>query len=85
MQLLFLFLQHQVAIKSLSKERMENGISDFLKEASMMHGIETDHIVRMYGVVFDRDSLMLVSTMNLQTTVVYHVLFHHSSHIFSRQ
>ena len=62
MQLLFSFLQHQVAIKSLSKERMENGISDFLKEASMMHGIETDHIVRMYGVVFDRDSLMLVST-----------------------
>ena len=64
-----LVFQYQVAIKSLSKEKMENGVSDFLKEASIMHSIDTDHIVRMYGVVFDRDSLMLVSTASAQWTI----------------
>ena len=40
---------------------MQAGRSDFLKEATVMHTIEHDHIVRLYGVVLGQDNLMLVS------------------------
>lgn len=52
--------QIQVAIKCLSKERMQANPLDFLKEAAIMHGIDHEHIVRLYGVVLDTDALMLV-------------------------
>ncbi|CAH1774994.1 unnamed protein product [Owenia fusiformis] len=52
----------QVAVKILCKERMESGSSEFLKEATIMHGISHDCIVRLFGVVLDGDnSLMLVT------------------------
>lgn len=41
----------QVAIKCLSKERMQSNTIEFLKEASIMHKIDHKHMVRLYGVV----------------------------------
>lgn len=52
--------QIQVAIKCLSRERMQNNPIEFLKEAAIMHSIDNEHIVRLYGVVLDTDALMLV-------------------------
>lgn len=53
----------QVAIKCLSRERMQNNPIEFLKEAAIMHGIDHEHIVRLYGVVLDTNSLMLVTEL----------------------
>lgn len=54
----------QVAIKCLSKERMQNGTQEFLKEAGIMQAVDHDNIVRMYGVVLDKEnSLMLVTEL----------------------
>jgi serine/threonine protein kinase len=58
--------QIQVAIKCLSKERMQANPLDFLKEAAIMHGIDHEHIVRLYGVVLDTDALMLVRHHSFQ-------------------
>lgn len=52
--------QIQVAIKCLSKERMQTQPMEFLKEAAIMHTIDSEHIVRLYGVVLDTNALMLV-------------------------
>lgn len=56
----FLCVQIQVAIKCLSRERMQNNPIEFLKEAAIMHAIDHEHIVRLYGVVLDTNALMLV-------------------------
>jgi len=61
--------QIQVAIKCLSKERMQNNPMEFLKEAAIMHTIDHEHIVRLYGVVLDTNSLMLVSRKFVQDSV----------------
>ncbi|XP_064459507.1 activated Cdc42 kinase-like [Ornithodoros turicata] len=53
----------QVAIKCLSKEQMQNNPMEFLKEAAIMHTIDHEHIVRLYGVVLDSISLMLVTEL----------------------
>lgn len=62
----------QVAIKCLSKQRMHNNRSEFLKEAHIMHGIAHPNIVRLYGVVLNNEdhstdlnssSLMLVTEL----------------------
>lgn len=39
---------------------MQNNPIEFLKEAAIMHSIDNEHIVRLYGVVLDTDALMLV-------------------------
>lgn len=58
----FIFIfQIQVAIKCLCRERMQSNPMEFLKEAVIMHSIEHENIVRLYGVVLDTDSLMLVT------------------------
>lgn len=36
---------------------------EFLKEAAIMHSIDHENIVRLYGVVLSTDSLMLVSEL----------------------
>ena len=41
---------------------MQNNPMEFLKEAAIMHTIDHEHIVRLYGVVLDTNSLMLVCT-----------------------
>ena len=43
---------------------MNANVGDFLKEAAFMHGIDHEHIVRLYGVVLEAESLMLVSMNN---------------------
>ncbi|KAB7506159.1 Tyrosine-protein kinase PR2 [Armadillidium nasatum] len=53
----------QVAIKCLSKERMQSQPMEFLKEAAIMHTIDSEHIVRLYGVVLDTNALMLVTEL----------------------
>lgn len=59
----FISLQIQVAIKCLCRERMQSNPMEFLKEAAIMHSIEHENIVRLYGVVLDTDSLMLVTEL----------------------
>ena len=39
---------------------MQSNPTEFLKEATIMHNIEHEHIVRLYGVVLDTNALMLV-------------------------
>ncbi|XP_065218470.1 activated Cdc42 kinase-like isoform X2 [Planococcus citri] len=53
----------QVAIKCLSRERMQSNPIEFLKEAAIMHSIDHEHIVRLYGVVLDTNALMLVTEL----------------------
>ncbi|ODN05514.1 Tyrosine-protein kinase PR2 [Orchesella cincta] len=53
----------QVAIKCLSQERMENNPVEFLKEAAIMHSVDHEHVVRLYGVVLDTAALMLVTEL----------------------
>ncbi|XP_064641830.1 activated Cdc42 kinase-like isoform X2 [Lineus longissimus] len=66
----------QVAIKRLNKEKMEPSpgpettkevpsmrTSDFLREVTVMHTIDHENIVRMFGVVLDKDCLMLVTEL----------------------
>lgn len=53
----------QVAIKCLARERMQNNTIEFLKEAAIMHSIDHPHIVRLFGVVLDTGSLMLVTEL----------------------
>ncbi|CAD7015182.1 unnamed protein product [Ceratitis capitata] len=53
----------QVAIKFLCRERMQSNPMEFLKEAAIMHSIEHENIVRLYGVVLATDSLMLVTEL----------------------
>lgn len=57
------FNQIQVAIKCLCRERMQSNPMEFLKEAAIMHSIEHENIVRLYGVVLDTDSMMLVTEL----------------------
>lgn len=59
----FCSLQIQVAIKCLCRERMQSNPMEFLKEAAIMHSIEHENIVRLYGVVLDTNSLMLVTEL----------------------
>lgn len=52
---------------------MQNNPIEFLKEAVIMHSIDNDHIVRLYGVVLDTDALMLVM-MNILLSIFHIVL-----------
>lgn len=47
---------------------------EFLKEAAIMHTIDHEHIVRLYGVVLDTNSLMLVS-VTIKCWQLYENLF----------
>jgi hypothetical protein len=42
----------QVAIKSLSKERMQNSTVEFMKEYEIMQTIRDDNIVSLFGMFF---------------------------------
>lgn len=42
---------------------MENNPVEFLKEAAIMHSVDHEHIVRLYGVVLDTAALMLVTEL----------------------
>ena len=49
---------------------MQNNPIEFLKEAAIMHAIDHEHIVRLYGVVLDTNALMLVSILSLAFVVL---------------
>jgi len=51
-----------VAIKCLSSQRFDTSRIEFVKEATIMHDISHEHIVRLYGVVLE-PSLMLVTEL----------------------
>lgn len=64
--LIHLYVAHfqiQVAIKRLCRDRMQSNPMEFLKEAAIMHSIEHENIVRLYGVVLDTEALMLVTEL----------------------
>ncbi|XP_071110149.1 activated Cdc42 kinase-like isoform X4 [Haliotis cracherodii] len=52
----------QVAIKCLSKDRLQNGTQEFLKEASVQQSIDNENIVRLYGVVINKDNALMLVT-----------------------
>lgn len=49
-----------MALKCLSKERMENGTQEFLKEAAIMQTIDHENICAMFGVVIDKDDTLIL-------------------------
>lgn len=57
---MLILFQIQVAVKSLSQEHVRNNPEEFLKEASLMHSIDNEYIVRFYGLVLESDAMMLV-------------------------
>ena len=54
--------RHQVAVKCLSKERMQNNTLEFMKEYEIMQSIEHANIVRLFGVVVSETSQILLIT-----------------------
>ena len=56
-------VNHQVAIKSLSKERMQNSTIEFMKEYEIMQTIQHENIVRLFGVVLDSSRIMIITEL----------------------
>ena len=56
-------VRHQVAVKCLSKERMQNNTLEFMKEYEMMQAIDHNNIVRLYGVILDAAQIMLITEL----------------------
>jgi len=56
----FVLYQTQVAVKCLTKDKVQTQTADFLQEATIMHSIDHAHIVQLYGVVLGADNFMLV-------------------------
>ncbi|XP_003738579.1 uncharacterized protein LOC100897666 [Galendromus occidentalis] len=52
-----------VAVKCLSRMRLQSNASDFLAEAAIMHSISHANIVKLYGVVQGGQDLMLVTEL----------------------
>lgn len=67
----------QVAIKCLSRDRMQSNMVEFLKEASIMHNIDHPNIVRFFGVVLPNieGSLMLVTELAPLRWVPYILIY----------
>lgn len=77
-KIIIVFPQIQVAIKCLNRERMQNP-SEFLDEAAIMHTIDHEHIVRLYGVVLEPKAAMLVCN-----GVMINILMNPVSHLSVR-
>jgi len=56
-------MRHQVAVKCLSKKRMQNNTVEFMKEYDIMQTIDHNNIVRLYGVVLDSAQIMLITEL----------------------
>ncbi len=54
---------HQVAIKTLSKEKIQNSTVEFMKEYEIMQAIQHENIVKLFGVVLDSSAIMLVTEL----------------------
>ena len=46
-----------------SKKRMQNNTVEFMKEYEMMQSIDHNNIVRLYGVILDSDTIMLITEL----------------------
>ena len=44
---------------------MQNGTEEFLKEAAIMQCVDHENIVRMYGVVLDKENAMMLVSKSL--------------------
>lgn len=53
----------QVAIKSLSKERMQNSTVEFMKEYEIMQTIRHENIVTVFGVVLETSPIMIITEL----------------------
>ena len=58
-------MTRQVAIKSLSKERMQNSTVEFMKEYEIMQTIRDDNIVSLFGVVLESSAIMIITGIYL--------------------
>ena len=56
-------ITRQVAIKSLSKERMQNSTVEFMKEYEIMQTIRHDNIVSLFGVVLESSSIQIITEL----------------------
>ncbi len=58
-------MRHQVAVKCLSRERMQNNTVEFMKEYEIMQSIDHPNVVRLYGVVLDSlgGQIMLITEL----------------------
>lgn len=52
-----------MALKSVAKDKLEVGMAEFLKEATVLHSVEHEHIVMLYGVMLGTDQLTLVGKL----------------------
>jgi hypothetical protein len=50
---------------------MQSNPVEFLKEAIIMHAIDHEHIVRLFGVVLDTNALMLVGLNSLSIVELF--------------
>ncbi|XP_012945846.1 mucin-5AC, partial [Aplysia californica] len=54
----------QVAVKRVSRERVNTDSQSLLKEAAIMQELDHEHVVRMYGVVMDtEENIMMVTEL----------------------
>lgn len=60
----------QVAVKCLNKEVIPNSSTDFLKEINVQYSLNNEHIVRLYGVIIDTHSLMMVMELAPQRSLL---------------
>jgi serine/threonine protein kinase len=56
---LFGVFQVQVAVKMVKQERMQSDQQTFLKETAVMQSLDHDNIARLYGVVLDRQYMLV--------------------------
>lgn len=62
----------KVAIKVANKDEDHKSLSDTLKEARAMRNIDHPHCIRFYGIVIERDPVMLViELVNLGSLLSY--------------
>lgn len=53
-----------MAVKCIPPEKMAANPLNFLQEAAIMHRIEHENIVRLFGVVLEPKTIMLVRVLN---------------------
>ena len=54
---------HQIAVKCLSKDRMQNNTDEFMKEFNIMQSMDHPNIVRLFGAVLESEQIMLITEL----------------------
>jgi len=65
----------QVAVKRLNQDLQESAKDEFIGEARLMLNLEHDHIVRLIGLSWDRETYMVQELMSLGSLRDYLVDF----------